>query len=72
MIKESTGLQVSNSAKYFIAEWVETALSNLVSSANNNAVARGDNRLTAAHFFWLETNNSPEGYWPSNEKYMKE
>tara|TARA_R110002167_G_scaffold233600_1_gene438810 strand:+ start:3904 stop:4347 length:444 start_codon:yes stop_codon:yes gene_type:complete len=72
LIKESTGLQVSNSAKYFIAEWVETALSNLVSSANNNAVARGDNRLTAAHFFWLETNNSPEGYWPSNEKYMKE
>ena len=72
LIRENTDLQISNSAKYFIAEWVETAISNLVSSANNNAIDRGDGRLTAAHFYWLETNTSPTGFWPSNEKYMKD
>jgi len=72
LIKENTDLQISNSAKYFIAEWVETALSNLVSSAHNNAVAREDSRLTAAHFYWMETNTSPKGFWPSHEKYMKD
>jgi len=72
LIRENTDLQVSNSAKYFIAEWVETALNNLVSNANQNATLRGDSRLTAAHFFWLETNNQPNGHWPSNEKYMRD
>lgn len=72
LIRENTDLQISNSAKYFIAEWVETALTNLVASAHRNAVSREDSRLTAAHFFWLETNTSPEGYWPSHEKYMKD
>lgn len=72
LIKENTDLTVSNSAKYFISEWVETALSNLVSSAARNAIRRGDRRITAAHFFWMETNTSPEGYWPENEEYMKD
>ena len=72
LIKENTDLQVSNSAKYFIAEWVETAMNNLIAQANKSAISRGDSRLTAAHFFWLETNTSPIGYWPSNEKYMKD
>ena len=65
-------IQISNSAKYFIAEWVETALANLVSNAHRNAELREDGRLTAAHFYWLETNTAPNGFWPSNEKYMKE
>lgn len=72
LIKENTDLQISNSAKYFIAEWVETAMNNLVAQANKSAISRGDSRLTAAHFFWLETNTSPIGYWPTNEKYMKD
>ena len=61
-----------NSAKYFIAEWAETALSNLVNNAHQNAISRGDKRITAAHFYWLETNDPPLGYWPSNEKYMRD
>tara|TARA_R110001592_G_scaffold13564_11_gene61952 strand:- start:821 stop:1264 length:444 start_codon:yes stop_codon:yes gene_type:complete len=72
LIKENTELTISNSAKYFIAEWVETALCNLVSQAAQNAIRRGDKRITAAHFYWMETNTSPEGYWPENEEYMKE
>lgn len=72
LIKENTELTISNSAKYFIAEWVETALSNLVSNAHQNAISRGDKRITAAHFYWLETNTAPNGHWPSNEKYMQD
>ena len=72
VIKENTDLQITNSARYFIAEWVETALSNLVDSAHQNAISRGDKRITAAHFYWLETNDPPSGYWPSNEKYMRD
>jgi|TARA_R100000951_G_scaffold10728_1_gene9074 histone H3/H4 len=72
LIKENTELTISNSAKYFISEWVETALSNLVSQAAQNAIRRGDKRITAAHFYWMETNTAPNGYWPENEEYMKE
>ena len=72
LIRENTDLQISNSAKYFIAEWVETALANLVSNAHRNAELREDGRLTAAHFYWMETNTAPNGFWPSNEKYMKD
>jgi len=72
LIKENTELQVSNQAKYFISEWVETAICNLISNANQSAISRGDSRLTAAHFYWLETNTSPIGYWPSNIEYMQD
>lgn len=72
LIRENTDLQISNQAKYFIAEWIETAICNLVSNAHNSAVARGDSRLTAAHFYWLETNTSPVGYWPSNTEYIQD
>lgn len=72
LIKESTDLQISNQAKYFIAEWIETAICNLVSNAHNSAVERGDSRITAAHFYWLETNTAPTGYWPSNIEYMQD
>tara|TARA_R100001510_G_C7653556_1_gene211822 strand:- start:183 stop:632 length:450 start_codon:yes stop_codon:yes gene_type:complete len=72
LFKENTDLQVSNQARYFVGEWVETALCNLIANAEENAISRGDSRITAAHFFWLETNTAPNGYWPSNMKYMKE
>ena len=72
LIKENTELTISNSAKYFISEWVETAISNLIANAEENAINRGDKRITAGHFFWLETNNAPNGYWKENEKYMQD
>lgn len=72
LIKENTDLQVSNEAKYFITQWVETAISNLVNNAEENAIRRGDSRLTAAHFFWLETNTAPDGYWPENTEYIQD
>lgn len=72
LIKENTDLTVSNECKYFITEWVETAIANLVANAEENAISRGDSRITAAHFFWLETNTAPNGYWPSNKEYMQE
>tara|TARA_R100000081_G_C4816169_1_gene175288 strand:- start:1963 stop:2415 length:453 start_codon:yes stop_codon:yes gene_type:complete len=72
LIKKNTDLQISNSARYFFAEWLETALLNLLANAEENALNRRDKRITAAHIHWLETNTSPNGYWPENEEYMKE
>jgi len=72
LIKENTDLQVSNQAKYFISEWVETAITNLITNADRSAIERGDSRLTPAHFFWLETNTAPIGYWPSNIEYIED
>ena len=72
LIKDTTDLTVSNDAKYFISEWVETAIANMVSNAEENALMMGHSRLTAAHFFWLETNTAPNGYWPENKEYMNE
>ena len=72
LIKDNTDLTISNSAKYFISEWVETAIANLIANAEENAINRGDKRITAAHFFWLETNTAPNGYWKENEEYMQD
>ena len=72
LIRENTDLQVSNNARFFITEWVETAIANMIGNAEENAINRGDSRITEAHFFWLETNNAPNGYWPSNKEYMQE
>ena len=71
LIKENTELIVSNEAKYFIGEWVETAISNLIANAEESAISRGDKRITAGHFYWMETNGCPIGYWPENRKYMQ-
>lgn len=72
LIKENTDLVVSNDAKYFITEWVETAISNLIANAEESAISRNDKRITAAHFYWLETNEVPVGYWIENMKYMQD
>ena len=72
LIKENTDLVISNEAKYFLTEWVETAISNLIANAEQNAIKRGDSRITAGHIFWLETNNLPNGYWKENREYMQD
>ena len=71
-MKENTDLVVSNEAKYFLAEWVETAVSNLIANAEQNAIKKGDSRITAGHIFWLESNNLPNGYWKENHEYMQD
>lgn len=74
IIKEHTDLQVSRSAKALLLDWVEGAVSALVSNANANAIRLGHSRVTAAHIYWLElgTNNLTEyGYWKDNEEHFK-
>tara|TARA_R100000734_G_scaffold16102_1_gene12149 strand:+ start:718 stop:1164 length:447 start_codon:yes stop_codon:yes gene_type:complete len=72
LIRDNIDLPITNEAKFFITEWVETAIMNLMANAEENAINRGDSRITAAHFYWLETNTSPNGYWPDNSKYMQD
>ena len=72
IVKESTDMTVSNTAKRFLVEWVDTAVANLIANGEKNAISRGKKRITAADLFWLETNNLPRGYWKDNEVYFKE
>ena len=51
LIRENTDLQVSNKARFFITEWVQTAIANMIANAEQNANLRGDSRITEAHFF---------------------
>jgi histone H3/H4 len=72
VVKESTNLVVSNTAKRFLVEWVDTAIANLIANAEENAALRGKQKITAADLFWLETNNLPSGHWKDNEVFFKE
>lgn len=71
LIKQNTELRVSRSARYFLAEWLETALLNILANAEENALNKGSKTISAAHVFWLETNTAPNGFWPEHEEYMK-
>jgi len=71
IIKENSELRVTRSARYFLAEWMETALLNLLANAEENALSKGAKTISAAHVFWLETNTAPNGFWPEHENYMK-
>ena len=72
IIKDATDLQISRTAKNFLYEWVETAIANVITNAEQNALERGDARITAAHIHWLETNERVSGYWKKNEEYIKD
>jgi hypothetical protein len=72
ILKEHTDLQISRTAKNFIYEWAETAIANMITNAEQNAIERGDARITAAHIHWLETNHRVSGYWKENENYIRE
>ena len=72
ILKENTDLQISRTAKNFLYEWVETAIGNVITNAEQNALERGDARITAAHIHWLETNERVSGYWKQNEDYIRD
>lgn len=71
LMKENTDLQISRTAKNFVYEWAETAIANIIANAEQNALERGDARITAAHIHWIETNHRVSGYWKENEDYIK-
>jgi histone H3/H4 len=71
LMKESTDLQISRSAKNFMMEWVETAIANQIANAERNAIRLGHSRITAGHIHWLETNSEHEGFWKEHEEYIK-
>ncbi len=72
ILKDNTDLQISRTAKNFLYEWLETAIANVITNAEQNALERGHARITAAHIHWLETNERVAGYWKEHENYIKE
>tara|TARA_R100000406_G_C3114370_1_gene125170 strand:- start:2304 stop:2756 length:453 start_codon:yes stop_codon:yes gene_type:complete len=72
ILKDNTDLQISRTAKNFLYEWAETAIANMITNAEQNALERGDARISAAHIHWLETNERVAGYWKEHEQYIKD
>ena len=72
IIKEEVELPVSHDLAYFVAEWLETLVSNAALEAENNAQVRNDDRITAAH--WPPNTNlgNQSGYWEGNREWAKD
>ena len=72
-IQEEIDLPVSHDLAYFVAEHLEHIVTILASKAQSNAEKRGDDRITAAHWYWLDLGmHYGDGYWPDNIIQAKE
>ena len=72
IIKDEVELPLSHDLAYFVAEWLESIVYSAAHAAENNAVDRNDERITAAH--WCPNNElgNQMGYWPQNREYAKD
>ena len=73
VIKECIELPISHDLAYYVAEHLESIVSALADRAEVNARNNGDDRITSAHWYWLEL--SPEqgyGKWINNIEYAKD
>jgi hypothetical protein len=72
-VKEETEMSLSHDLAYFIAEHLDNLVRQLALNAESNAKKNGDERITSAHWYWLDIPvNSGEGYWPNNVEIAKD
>ena len=71
-IKEEVELPISHDLAYYVAEWLETLVSNAALEAENNATVRGDERITAAHWPPSTDLGNQSGYWEDNREWAKD
>lgn len=71
IIKEEIDLPVTNDAVRFLSEWAETAICQMITWAEENALKLNNSKITAAHIYWwdLHPNQATEGYWPEQINY---
>jgi len=72
IIKEEVELPLSHDLAYFVAEWLETLVSNAAYEAERNAKQRGDSRIVASHWPPKTDLGNQLGYWPENREYAKD
>jgi|TARA_R100000329_G_scaffold51841_1_gene47774 histone H3/H4 len=73
MLCQETDLKISRDALVLMKEWLETSLADMIAYAEENALSRGDNTITAAHVYWweLSENQDTTGYWPEQIDYVR-
>jgi len=72
-VKKEIELPVSHDLAYLVSEHLEDLVSHLASKAERNAIIRGDDRVTASHWFYLEmTQDEGIGYWEQNKERAKD
>ena len=72
-IKEEVALPLSHDLAYFVAEHLEYIVMMLADRAEANAEEHGDDRITAAHWYWLNLHGE-QGYgkWNDNREMAKD
>ena len=54
VIKEEVELPLSHDLAYYVAEHLESLVGHLANKAERNALEHGHDRITSAHWYWLE------------------
>ena len=70
--EEVEDLPLSHDLAYFVAEWLEEIVMSAAHAAENNALKRGDDRITAAHWPPNTDLGNQDGYWEHNREYAKD
>jgi hypothetical protein len=73
VIKDEVSLPLSHDLAYFVAEHLETLVSELARIAEDNALMMGHSRISSNHWYSLQL--SPEqgkGHWPEHIEYAKD
>lgn len=72
VIKEEVDLPVSHDLAYFVAEWLSDLVMFGAHEAENNALRRGDVKITSAHWPPNRDLSNQQGYWEQNKDYAKD
>lgn len=73
VIKDEVDLPVSHDLAYFVAEQLESFVSQLAICAEKNAKELGHNRITSAHWYGFNLNmHQGYGYWPDHVEAAKD
>ena len=72
VIKEEVDMPVSHDLAYFVAEWLADLVMSGAHEAENNALRRGDVKITSAHWPPNRDLSNQQGYWEQNKDYAKD
>jgi len=73
VVKDEVELPLSNDLAYCIAEHLEHLVSQLAMKAESNANEKGHDRITAAHWYWLDLGpEQGKGYWKEQRELSME
>jgi acetoin utilization deacetylase AcuC-like enzyme len=65
-------MSVSHDLSYFVSEWLENLMMDFALLAQHNAEIRGDDTITAAHWYWWDLPpEQGEGFFEENRQTAK-